>query len=417
VEQVGKRKLLAGLDVGTTKTCAFLCEIVDQHQLNLVGAAVTASAGLKRGTVVDIPTATETIRRCLEELQRSCGKRLSTVHVTVSGSHVSSHIVKVEVPVKRSRGTIAPADVERLMEMAHAGAVPEGREILAALPLGFMIDGTEGIRDPIGMYGHSLGAEVHLIMGAVGPIQNLIACLNGANIGLEDAVVAQGIAAGEAVLTEQEKQLGVAVVDIGGGTTDIVLYINGAPWHTASIPLGGTNVTNDIAYGLRVPVHVAEEIKLNCATVDQGALDDKAYLEVPGFSPGNWKTVRRSDLAEIVCARMEEILGLVKDEIRRTGYFDVLPAGVVLTGGGSELRGLVDLASAMLELPVRQGFPPVLRGMDEHLRQPAFASAIGLVMCAAGVKQVARAGAPYGDTFGTLAEKLGSFVRSFIPST
>jgi cell division protein FtsA len=334
--------------------------------------------------------------------------------LSVSGCNISSQIVRVETVVKQSKGAISHAEIDHVLEMAHRASIPADRQVITAFPVGFILDGTEGIRDPAGMYGNVLGAEVHMIMGSVGPIRNLTSCVNAAELAVDGEITAQALAAAEAVLSDQEKQLGVVLVDIGGGTTDMVLYTDGVPWHTASIPLGGINITKDISYGLKLPQDVAEEIKLQYATVVDGALDDETEIDAPGFYPGKWTVLQQRDLAMIVVARMEELLELIKDEIRRTGYFDVLPAGVVFTGGGSELHGLEELASAVLGLPVRQGVVPLMRGMSEDICRPEFATSIGLVVYAAKLQRT-RVRPPMSAALGTVAERLGSLMRSLIP--
>lgn len=411
---MAKNNLIVSLDVGTTKTRALACETAAGGLLNVLGLGVASSFGVKRGAVIDMEATTGSIRASLQALQQSLGHKPLTAHLSVNGCNVSSQIVRVETLVKQSKGPITPNEIEDVLELAHRASMPEDREVLMSFPVGFILDGTEGIRDPAGMYGHVLGAEVHLVTGSVGPIRNLKSCVNAAELAVDGEIAAQAFVAAEAVLSEQEKQLGVVLVDIGGGTTDMVLYTDGVPWHTASIPLGGMNVTKDISYGFRLPEEVAEEVKLQYATVSEGALDDDTEIEAPGFYPGKWTKIEQRDLAMIVAARMEELLELIKDEIRRTGYFDVLPAGVVFTGGGSELHGLEELAAAVLGLPVRQGEVPVMRGMSEEACRPGFATAVGLALHAARLQQ-AGARRPLGAALGTVAERLGSVMRSLIP--
>ena len=411
---MAKNNLLVSLDVGTTKTRALACDIDPGGYLRVKGAGIAPTSGMKRGAVIDMEATTGSIRACLQSLRQSLGHLPLATHLGVSGCNISSQIVRVETVVKRSRGAITPTEIEHVLDMAERSSIPDDRQVLTAFPVGFMLDGTEGIRDPAGMYGHVLGAEVHLVTGDVGPIRNLTTCVNAAELAVDSNLTAQALAAAEAVLSEQEKQLGVVLVDIGGGTTDMVLYTDGVPWHTASIPLGGLNVTKDISYGFRLPQDVAEEIKLQYATVGEGALDDQSEIDAPGFYPGRWTMFEHRDLATIVVARMEELLELIKDEIRHTGYFDVLPAGVVFTGGGSELQGLEDLATAVLGLPARQGIVPAMKGMSEDIRRPEFATSVGLTMYAARLQQ-ARSRLSIGAALGTMAARLGSLVRSFIP--
>ena len=411
---MAKKNLIVSLDVGTTKTRALACETAAGSLLSVLGVGVASTHGVKRGAVIDMEATTGSIRACLQNLRQSLGQTPLSVYLSVSGCNISSQIVRVETVVKQAKGSISPNEIDHVLELAHRASMPDDREILMAFPVGFILDGTEGIRDPAGMYGHALGAEVHVVTGSVGPIRNLKACVNAAELAVEGEVAAQAFAAAEAVLSDQEKQLGVVLVDIGGGTTDMVMYSDGVPWHTASIPLGGINITKDISYGLRLPQEVAEELKLQYATVGEGALDDETEIDAPGFYPGGWTVLQQQDLAMIVAARMEEILELIKDEIRRTGYFDVLPAGVVFTGGGSELQGLEELASAVLGLPVRQGMVPVMRGMSDEICRPDFATAVGMALHAAQLQR-SRGRRPMGVALGTVAERLGSLMRSFNP--
>lgn len=411
---MGKNNLIVSLDVGTTKTRAIACDPAPDGFPSIVGLGLSATHGLTRGSVIDMEATTASIRACFEDLKQSLGHMPLATHLSVSGCNINSQIVRVETVVKQAKGAITHADIDHVLEMAHRASLPEDRQVLMAFPVGFILDGTEGIRDPAGMYGNVLGAEVHMVTGSVGPIRNLTSCVNAAELAVDGEITAQALAAAEAVLSEQEKQLGVVLVDIGGGTTDMALYTDGVPWHTASIPLGGLNITKDISYGLRLPQDVAEELKLQYATVSEGVLDDETEIDAPGFYPGSWTVLRQRDLAMIVVARMEELLELIKDEIRRTGYFDVLPAGVVFTGGGSELHGFEELASAVLGLPVRQGVVPVMRGMNEYLCRAEFATSIGLTMYAARLQR-ARARRPMSAVLGSVAERLGSVMRSFIP--
>ncbi len=409
-----KKNLIVSLDVGTTKTRALACESAAGSLLSVLGVGVVSTHGVKRGAVIDMEATTGSIRACLQNLRQSLGQTPLSVHLSVSGCNISSQIVRVETVVKQAKGSISPNEIDHVLELAHRASMPGDREILMAFPVGFILDGTEGIRDPSGMYGHALGAEVHMVTGSVGPIRNLKACVNAAELAVEGEVAAQAFAAAETVLSHQEKQLGVVIVDIGGGTTDMVMYSDGVPWHTASIPVGGINITKDISYGLRLPQEVAEELKLQYATVGEGALDDETEIDAPGFYPGGWTVLQQRDLAMIVAARMEEILELIKDEIRRTGYFDVLPAGVVFTGGGSKLQGLEELASAVLGLPVRQGMVPVMWGMSEEICGPDFATVVGMALYAAQLQR-SRGRRPMGAALGTIAERLGSLMRSFNP--
>ncbi len=411
---MGKSNPIVALDVGTTKTRALACESSSGGLLNVLGYGIAASQGMNRGAVVDMQAAAGSIRNCLRDLQQRLGQTPLTTHLSVSGWNVTSQVVRVETVVKQAKGAISSTEIDDVLEMAHRSAMPEGRQILMAFPVGFILDGTEGIRDPTGMYGHVLGAEVHMVTGSVGPIRNLKSCVTAAELAVDGEITPQALAAAEAVLSDQEKQIGVVLVDIGGGTTDMVLYTDGVPWHTASIPLGGVNITKDISYGLRLPQEVAEELKLQYASVSDSALEDDTEIDAPGFSPGRWTVLKQQDVSMIAAARMEEILELVKDEIRRTGHFDVLPAGVVFSGGGSELHGLEELASAVLDLPVRQGAVPVMRGLGEDVSYPEFATSVGLALHAARVQRT-RVRRPVAAALGTVAERLGSVMRSFNP--
>lgn len=411
---MGKSNFLVSIDVGSTRTRALAWVTAPDGLPEIYGLGIAPTYGVTRGAVIDMEAATRSIQTCLQDLRQSLGQTPLTTHLSVSGCNISSQIVRVETVVKQSKGAITHAEIDDVLEMAHRAAMPDNRQVLMAFPVGFILDGTEGIRDPAGMYGNVLGAEVHMITGNVGPLRNLTTCVNAADLVVDGEFTPQALAAAEAVLSEQEKQLGVVLVDIGGGTTDIVLYSDGVPWHTASIPLGGINITKDISYGLKLPHEVAEEAKLQYATVGEGALEDETEVDAPGFYPGSWTVLQQRDLATIVVARMEELLELVKDEIRRTGYFDVLPAGVVFTGGGSELHGLEELASQVLGLPVRQGVVPVMRGMSEELCRPEFATSVGLSMYAARIERT-RVRRPLISALGTVAERLGSVMRSFIP--
>jgi cell division protein FtsA len=378
---VARERLIAGLDVGTTKTCAVLAEQREPDRLHLLAAGVCPSLGLKRGVVVSLEEASGAIQAALEQCERTTGRRIGSVVVSIAGSHVESQNTRGVTTLPTNGHDLTLADLQKALDSARAVTLPPNREIIHVVPRSFVLDGQDGIKNPIGMSGQRLEAEAHLITGAIGSIQNLIKAVQRRGLELDDLVL-QPLASAEAVMSQEERDLGGVLVDIGGGTTDIAVFLDGSVWHTAILPVGGHNITNDIAICLRTPLQYAEELKLAYGHADPAAVADLPPLEVPTFERGRGQQVPRDYLAQIIHARVEELLEMVAGELRRSGYSGLLGAGVILTGGAAGQAGLKDLAESILDLPARIGQPQGVERLDERLAGPAFATAIGLLLWA-----------------------------------
>jgi cell division protein FtsA len=373
-----KERYLVGLDVGTSKVAVLVGEIVDEQHLEVVGLGVAESKGIRRGVVVNLEAAVESIKKAIEEAELMAGVEIDTVYLGLSGPHVKGFNSRGVVAVAGKNREISRDDVKRAIDAAKAVALPSGREILHVLPQDFVVDEQDGIGDPVGMTGARLEVNVHIVTGAASAISNIVACVNRAGISVADTVL-EHLAASEAVLTADEKELGVALVDVGGGTTDVALFERGSLWHTGVIAVGGDHFTNDIAVGLRTPLPEAEKIKRKSGCALSAVVDDDETIEVASVGGRRPRVMARRILAEILQPRAEEVFNLVWDEIRRAGYDKSLNSGIVLTGGGALLDGLTEVAEQIFDLPIRRGVPIELGGLVDHISSPSFATAAGLL--------------------------------------
>jgi cell division protein FtsA len=367
-------RTVVGIDVGTTKICTMVAEVRDDGRVNILGVGLTPSKGLDKGVVVNIDEAVAAISTSVEKAERLSGYRIGTAYVGIAGRHISSLNSRGVVAISRQDHEITRHDVERAVESAQAVAIPTQREVIHVIPRAYIVDGHENIRDPIGMSGYRLEVETHIVTGEVMAIQNLIKSVERAGVVIDDLVL-QPLASGE------DKDRGVVLVDIGGGTTDVAIFIQGGIWHSVVLPLGGNQLTNDIVYVLHTPQNTAEYLKLKygCAIAREPAEGEDDTIDTESFSPGERQQISRFYLNEIIQARVEQILELVGNEIRRSGYEGLLPAGVVLTGGSSQLPGIDELAREMLGLPVRVGVPTQLVGLADAVDAPPYATGVGLV--------------------------------------
>jgi cell division protein FtsA len=328
--------------------------------------------------VVNVQEATQAIATSVEKAERISGYAIGSAYVGLAGAHISAINSRGVVAVNRGERGIQPGDIQRALDAARAVPIPHNREILHVIPRSYTVDGDEGVRDPLGMQAYRLEVESHIITGATSSIHNLVKCVQATGVGI-DALVLEPLASGEAVLTDVEREMGVILADIGGGTTDIAIFIEGSIWHTAVLPTGGEHITNDIAVGLRTPFTTAEELKIKHGHARPESLSPNETLDVAMFGEGERQSVPRQFLSQIIEARVEEIFDLILQEIKRSGYDGLLPAGVVLCGGTADLAGIRDLAREMLNLPVRVGAPQDLQGLVDILGSPAYATSIGLL--------------------------------------
>jgi cell division protein FtsA len=375
-----KDNIVVGLDIGTTKICAVVSEVREETAtVDIIGIGTSHSRGLKKGIVVNIESTVESIKRAVEEAELMSGVEINAVYTGIAGSHIRGFNSRGVIGVKDHE--VRKTDIRRVIEAAKAVAIPMDREVLHVLPQAFVVDDQEGIKDPLGMSGVRLEAEVHIITGAVTSAQNIVKCVNRAGLEVLD-IILQPLASGEAVLTSEEKELGVAVVDIGGGTTDLAIFVEGSIWHSAVLAIGGNHLTNDVAVGLRTPAQEAERIKIRYGCAKTSMVRDEETVEVPSVGGRPPRKLSRTLLAEIIEPRAEEIFTLVAREIRRAGYEEKIAAGVVLTGGTAMLEGLVDVAERILDLPVRRGIPVNVGGLVDVVSSPMYATGVGLILYA-----------------------------------
>ncbi|RZU97918.1 cell division protein FtsA [Spiribacter vilamensis] len=371
-----ERNLLVGLDIGTSKVVAIVGEMQTSGDVEVIGIGSHSSRGLKKGVVVNIESTVQSIQRAVEEAELMAGCQIHSVYVGIAGSHVRSLNSHGIVAIKDRE--VTRSDVERVLDAARAVAIPADQEILHTLPQEYIIDSQEGVREPIGMSGVRLEAKVHMVTGAVSAAQNIVKCIRRCGLEVDDVILEQ-LASSHAVLTEDEKELGVCLVDIGGGTTDIAVFTDGAIRHTAVIPIAGDQVTNDIAVALRTPTQHAEDIKMRYAcALSQLATSDET-IEVPSVGDRPPRRLSRQTLAEVVEPRYEELMTLIQAELRRSGFEDLIAAGVVMTGGSSKMEGAVDLAEEVFHTPVRLGLPQHMTGLTDVVRNPIYSTGVGLL--------------------------------------
>ncbi len=371
------KDMLVGLDIGTSKITAIVGEVNDCNQLEIAGIGSHPSRGLKKGVVVNIESTVQSIQRAVEEAELMAGCQIHSVYAGIAGSHIRSMNSHGIVAIKDRE--VSSNDVERVIDAAKAVAIPADQKMLHVMPQEFVIDQQEGIREPIGMSGVRLEAKVHLVTGAVSAEQNIIKCIR--RCGLEvDGIILEQLASGYAALTEDEKELGICLIDIGGGTTDVVVFTDGAIKHTAVIPIAGEQVTHDIAVAMRTPTQYAEEIKIKYACALRQLANPDDTIEVPSVGDRKPRRLSRQTLAEIVEPRYEELLALVHAELRRRGFEDLVAAGLVLTGGSSKMEGVVDLAEEIFHMPVRLGVPQFVTGLVDVVRNPIYTTGVGLLL-------------------------------------
>lgn len=369
---------VVGIDIGTTKICTLVGEVDGYNDVHVVGVGVVPSRGLRKGVIVGVDEATKAINASIEQAERMSGYKIESAYVGVAGSHISALNTRGVVAIGRGDRPITQDDVDRALEAAQAVAVPHNRQIIHVIPRGFSLDGQEGVRDPIGLVGYRLEVEAHVVYGASTSLSNLESCVRNSSVGIT-AKVLQPLASAEAVLRPDERELGVVLVDAGGGTVDVAIFIEGSIWHSLALPVGGNHLTNDIAIGMRIPFDLAEALKREHGHALPEAIPPDEVVEVRSFGQARERVVSRRELAMIIEARAEEIFEMILREIKRSGYDGLLPAGVVITGGTAELEGLVELGQRVLGLPVRVGVPEQVGGVVESIQGPAFATSIGLL--------------------------------------
>ena len=378
-----REAVLVGIDVGTTKVCALIGEVNSEGALTIIGKGTVPATGLKKGMIVNIEQTINSIAQAVEQAERLSGWKIDRAFVGVGGQNVESQNSRGAVAVSGHDREVSREDINRATEVARAVSIPSNREVLHVLPRGFIVDGQEGVKDPLGMSALRLEVETHIVTASATAVQNLQKCVMAADVKI-DELVAASLASAEAVLTENDKDLGVGVADIGAGTIDLALFADGSPYYTSVLPVGGNNVTMDIAAVLRTSLQVAEELKVRHGTCDLRSVDPEEMISVSILGEDAGRSISRMELCQIIEARTRETLELVRNEMQATGH-GRLPAGVVLTGGGAQLAGLTELGREVLETSVRVGGPTGVSGLVDNLLTPAYSTSIGLLRWGAAV--------------------------------
>ncbi|KPL16931.1 MAG: cell division protein FtsA [Anaerolineae bacterium SM23_84] len=407
-------RTIVGIDVGTTKVCTLIGEIDDADNLCIVGVGVSPSHGLSKGVVVNVDEASKSIADSIEKAERVSGYTIESCYVGLAGKHISSTNSRGVVAVGRGERRITEEDAERALEAAQAIAVPHNREIVHVIPRSYTLDGVAGVRDPVGMVGFRLEVEAHIVTGAVASIRNLVQCIENADVEVNDLIL-QPLASGQAVLTPEERQTGVVLVDAGGGTTDVAIFVDGSIWHSVVLPVGGNNLTNDLSVGLRTPFATAEELKIKYGHVLPELVDPDDMVEVRAFGEGESQSVSRRQMAEVLEARAEEMFAMIVNEMKRSGYEGLLPAGLVLTGGTAELQGFKELGREMLQLPVRVGRVGNISGLLDAVSSPAYATAVGLLLWGLRHGTSERRAQKRRSRWADLYQRFTDILRAFLP--
>jgi cell division protein FtsA len=399
--------VIVGLDLGTTKVCAIVGEVKDSGQVDIIGIGISPSHGLKKGVVVNIDSTVESIKKSIHEAELMAGVDINAVYVGISGGHIKGINSRGVAAIKNRE--VGSADVARAIDGARAVNIPMDQQILHVLPQDFIIDDQDGIKDPHGMSGTRLDVKVHIITGAVTAIQNIVKSCSRAGLHVNDLVL-QPLASSRAVLTPEEQELGVVVVDIGGGTTDIAFFLEGSLWHTEVLPIGGNHLTNDIAIGLRTPASEAEKIKIKYGCALSSLVKHEETLDVPSVGGRPSRLLSRQILCEIIEPRVEELFGMVQQRLKKTGFEDMFASGVVLTGGTALMEGVQDAAERYLGLPIRRGTPRNIGGLMDVVNSPIYATGVGLVLYGAENQQQAPRKFRSAGSLGRIWKWLGEYI-------
>ncbi|KAF0103152.1 MAG: cell division protein FtsA [bacterium] len=402
------KDLIVGLDIGTSKIVALVAEPTPEGSLNILGMGQSPSRGLKKGVVVNIEATVSAIQRALEEAELMANCKITHVYTGIAGSHIKAQNSSGMLPIRDRE--VSQADMDRVIEIARALNIPADQQVLHVLPQEYIIDGQDGVREPLGMSGVRLEVKVHIVTGAVSAAQNIVKCVRRCGLEVKDLVL-QPLASSHAVLNDDEKDLGVCIVDIGGGTTDIAVFTRGAIQHVAVIPIAGDQVTNDIAMTLRTPTREAEDLKIQHGIALRQLADPKEMIEVPGIGERGPRMLSKQLLSEVIEPRVEELFSLVQAELRRSGFEEQISSGIVLTGGSSLMRGMVELAEEVFHMPVRIGVPEYIGGFSERVRNPRFATGVGLLLTGLERHEIDEAARIQGASFRQTLERMKTWFQ------
>ena len=408
--RVKARQVVAGLDVGTTKSCCVIAEWSAHGQLDVIGVGLSPCRGLRKGVVVNIDSTVESIKQAVGEAEQMAGTEISSVLVGIAGGHIRGVNSRGAIAVSGKHREVSQHDIDRALEAARAINLPQDREVIHVLPQTYVVDDQDGVKEPLGMSGVRLEVEVHLVTGATTSVRNVIRSVNRAGLQVQD-VVLEALASAEAVLSDEEKELGVLIVDLGGGTTDIALYRDGAVWYTGVLPLGGDHISNDIAVGLRTPTSDAEDLKKRHGCALTALVREDETVDVPSVGGRKARQLSRHILSEIIQPRVEEIFTLIARDLSRAGLEDAAAAGVVLTGGTSIMTGVPELAEQVFDVPVRRGVQAGLSGQSDAVQSPIYATGVGLALRGARGHDVA---APAEAFDGSLVQRVGRRMKEWV---
>lgn len=400
---------MVGLDIGTTKICTVVGELED-GQVNIIGLGTHPSKGLRKGVVINIESTVQSIKKAVEEAELMADCHITSVYAGIAGGHIKGINSHGVIAIKNRE--IGQNDVKRVIDAASAVAIPMDREVIHIIPQEFIVDDQDGIKDPVGMSGVRLEGRVHIVTGAITSAQNIIKCANRAGLDVDDIVLEQ-LGSSEAVLTPEEKDLGVAIIDIGGGTTDLVIFSNGSIKHTAVFSLAGNHITSDISMGLRTPIEEAEKIKIRYGCALTSMIGKDETIEVPSVGGRKPRILSRQTLGEIIEPRVEEILSLVHNEVMRTGYGNLIASGIVLTGGSSIMEGVPELAEQIFNVPVRRGTPIGIGGLVDLVNSPLYATGVGLVLYGSRNKSQSRFKVGEGNIFSKVTHRMKEWIGEF----
>ncbi len=404
-----KDPLVVGLDIGTTKICTVVGEVVD-GEVNIIGLGTSPSKGLRKGVVINIESTVQSIKKAVEEAELMADSSVSSVYAGIAGGHIKGINSHGVIAVKNRE--IGSNDVKRVIDAASAVAIPMDREVLHVIPQEFIVDDQDGIKDPVGMSGVRLEGRVHIVTGAITSAQNIIKCANRAGLDVDDIVLEQ-LGSSEAVLTPEERELGAAIIDIGGGTTDLVIFSSGSIKHTAVVSLAGSHITSDISMGLRTPMEEAEKIKKRYGCALASLVRKEETIEVPSVGGRKPRVLSRQTLAEIIEPRVEEILTLVHNEVVRTGYSNLIASGIILTGGSAIMEGMPELAEQIFNLPVRRGMPIGIGGLIDLVSSPMYATGVGLVLYGSKNMAQSRFKVGEGNIFSKVTHRMKEWISEF----
>ena len=402
------KDLIVGLDIGTSKIVALVAETTPEGGLNIIGMGQSPSRGLKKGVVVNIEATVSAIQRALEEAELMANCKITQVYTGIAGSHINAQNSSGMLPIRDRE--VSQADVDQVIGIARALNIPADQQVLHVLPQEFIIDGQDGVREPLGMSGVRLEVKVHIVTGAVSAAQNIVKCVRRCGLEVKDLVL-QPLASSHAVLNDDEKDLGVCIVDIGGGTTDIAVFTRGAIQHVAVIPIAGDQITNDIAMTLRTPTREAEDLKIQHGIALRQLADPKEMIEVPGIGERGPRMLSKQLLSEVIEPRVEELFSLVQAELRRSGFEEQISSGIVLSGGSSLMKGMVELAEEVFHMPVRIGTPEYIGGFSERVRNPRFATGVGLLLAGLEKHEIDEAARIQGAGFKQILERMKAWFQ------